>query len=153
MSLSTLTEQLRGLVETGDRSYLAIVLDTSSRTRLLKWWRDETGLPLLTVTHAHHLTLKFEPSDDEISAAPMGKSIKFSVTGWAADEKAQAVKADYPVAPGVTRDSSFAPVAHVTVSVAAGVMPSYSKELLSKKPHMARRVVLSGVVTHVKRDE
>lgn len=121
--------------------YAAVVLDQESRSRLLTWWEAEVGLPLLAVTHAHHVTLKFNPSAEELGEIPIGEEARLRVTGWAADDKGQAVA----VKPSVPTLKSMP---HVTVSVARGVRPVYSNELLSGLVN-ADGPVLTGTVQYV----
>lgn len=146
MDLPSLTSELRSLVEKVEGSYLAVVLDRRSRQKLLDWWEDETRKPLLAKTHAHHVTLKYEPSDDELKKVALGKHVTFAVTGWAADAKAQAVRVELNL-------PTAAPIPHVTLSVASGVLPAYSNTLLAGGVTPAARVLLHGTIEHVTPDD
>lgn len=144
MSLEILTAELRSLIE-GDRSILAIKLDKPSRKLLMKWWVEETKLDLLPNVNVNHVTLKFEPSADDLAKVELGAKVVVRVTGWAADEKAQAVKVAIPV-------SSSNPIPHVTVATAKGIPPSYSKELLAHGVTAVHGPTLHGAIEHMKRD-
>lgn len=143
MSASLIAE-LRALVE-GDKSFLAIKLDKPSRKALMKWWVEETKLPLLPNVNVNHVTLKFEPSADDLEGVALGATVTVEVTGWVADEKAQAVRVDIPL-------RSASPVPHVTVATAKGTPPAYSKELLARGVTAVRGPTLRGTVEHMKRD-
>lgn len=74
---------------------------------------------------AHHMTIAFKPTEDEIAGLPLGQLIKLRVVGHAADEYGQAVAVE-PV--GVVSKNA-AP--HITISVDKK-SPVYSNELLAK---------------------
>ena len=73
---------------------------------------------------AHHMTIAFKPTDDEIAALPLGQLIKLRVVGYAEDEYGQAIAAE-PV--GVVSKNA---IPHVTISVDKK-SPVYSNELLA----------------------
>lgn len=129
----------------GDRSVLAIKLDRPSRKLLMKWWVEETKLELLPNVNVNHVTLKFEPSADDLEAVELGSKVVVRVTGWAADERAQAVRVSIPV-------PSANAVPHVTVATAKGTPPSYSKELLARDTTPVHGPTLHGIIEHMKRD-
>lgn len=143
-TLTTLTEELRTLVE-GDRSFLAIKLDRPSRKALMKWWVEETKLPLLPNVHVNHVTLKFEPEAADLEAVTLGSKVAVEVVGWAEDERAQAVRVTLPV-------KSASPIPHVTVATAKGTPPSYSKELLARGVTSVQGPTLHGSIEHMKRE-
>lgn len=79
---------------------------------------------------ADHVTLLFKPTEEQMedlrSRFKMGQSVPLKVTGVAQDDKAQALSVELPAA--LEGTSKGRP--HVTVSVADGVSPMYSNELL-----------------------
>lgn len=120
-----LSEKLSELLEIKDISedsiYTAAFLDNPSE--LLKWWEKKIG-PLLSEKYSHHVTMTFKPSIKEIQQTPLGKRVKLHVTGYAEDNKAQAVVVTGPKrkTPGIL---------HITVAT-DGTKPLYSNTLLSK---------------------
>lgn len=81
---------------------------------------------------ADHVTLVFKPTAEQLEVIkekfPPGTAVPIKVTGVAQDEKAQALEVELP--PDVAElGTNQRP--HVTVSVAEGVSPVYSNELLS----------------------
>lgn len=121
-----------------DKPYAAIFLDDRSQRELLRWWKDEVGVPLLPDLKAHHMTLKYDP--DPGLSFPVGTRASLRVVGWQADEKAQAVA----VVPNGVRSHNKHP--HVTVAVAAGGSAAYSNQLLEKGIVAWKGPILSGVV-------
>ena len=103
--------------------YTAVILDDP--TELLRLWEQETGIPLHPKKIAHHMTIKFKPSPEEVARLPIGKRVNLRVIGYAADDKGQAVAV---VPQGV---SSANEIPHVTVAV-NGTSPVYSNELLKR---------------------
>ena len=51
--------------------YTGVILDDPGK--LLSWWRRTVGSPLHSKVLAHHMTIKFRPSDDEVAALPVGR--------------------------------------------------------------------------------
>lgn len=103
--------------------YLGLILDRGSLDKLLAWWDKATGEPLLGKYIAHHVTIQFKPSAEQVAQAEVGKRHSVQVVGWASDDKAQAViVSGINVAPGQ--------IAHITLALAPGIAPAYSKELV-----------------------
>jgi hypothetical protein len=145
VSLQSLVVETRELLIAkgkGDGSFLAIVLDGPSRTKLIDWWEDATRIPLLQKTLAHHVTLVFQPSPEQVAATPLGQRVSFTANGWAADSKAQVARVDIPL-------QSVNTIPHVTLSVAAGVLPAYSKDLLAREVTSAPRLRLTGTIEYI----
>ncbi len=120
-------------------AYTGVFLDTPSQGALLRWFEQTTGRPLLEKTHAHHMTIQFKPSPEDIEMLPLGQTVKLRVVGWAADETAQAVVVE-PEIP------SKKAVPHITVSTDAGTSPAYSNDLLALGITLADGPTLEGVV-------
>ncbi len=128
----------RGL-EAREKHYTAIFLDDSSQDRLLAWWKARVGIPLLPNLRAHHMTLKFDPSPDDIRALRLGDEGLVQAIGYAADERGQAVLVRSSV-----RSSNTYP--HVTIAVANGVNAVYSNELLRKGVIFMQGPTLTGTI-------
>ncbi len=120
-------------------TYTGVFLDEASHRALVEWWKEHTDAPLFEKVHAHHMTIKFKPTAEEIEKTPVGKKVKLKVIGWAADEKAQAVLVD----PGIPSANKHP---HITMSVATGVNPAYSNELLAQGSNRVSGPTLTGVV-------
>ena len=108
--------------------YFGIFLDDANHNELMRWWREDMGqLPLDTV-FGHHMTSKFAPSPEDVEKyTPLiGQTFQVKITGYAADDKGQAVSVD-------TDADSSNKVKHITISCATGTKPVYSNELLAKE--------------------
>jgi hypothetical protein len=121
-------------------TYTGVMLDEASHHALVAWWKEHTDAPLLEKVIAHHMTVKFKPTAEELEKTPKGEKVKLKVIGWAADEKGQAVL----VAPDGIASAQKHP--HVTVAVAPGVPAFYSNELLEKGVNRVSGPTLTGVV-------
>tara|TARA_Y100000310_G_C20533494_1_gene739688 strand:- start:69 stop:527 length:459 start_codon:yes stop_codon:yes gene_type:complete len=53
--------------------------------------RNATGGALLPRLWCHHLTLVYKPQPDQVTALPIGETVTLTVTGFSADDRAQAV--------------------------------------------------------------
>ncbi|MBX4198447.1 hypothetical protein KW782_03885 [Candidatus Parcubacteria bacterium] len=71
---------------------------------------------------AHHLTIKFRPTEEDMKHVEIGKTISLKVVGVVEDDKAQALVTE--------TDISGNEHPHITLSTAEGVEPVYSNELL-----------------------
>jgi len=121
----------------GQAVYSGVFLSDSQA--LLRWWTKNVG-PLHPTVKAHHMTIKFGPTDKEIMGLPVGASVALKVVGYGADEYGQAVV----VQPrGIQRQDKG--VAHITVAV-NGVSPAYSKKLLGRGYTKINGPVLRGQV-------
>lgn len=121
-------------------TYTGVFLDESSQRRLLDWWMKHTNTQLLGTTHADHMTIKYEPTAEELKKTPLGQKIMMRVIGWAADEKGQAVM----VQPKGLSSANAHP--HITVATAPGTGGVYSNELLAKGSNRVSGPTLAGVV-------
>ncbi len=126
-------------VEAKAKPYAAIFLDPGSQKRLILWWNYAVGIPMLGDLKAHHMTLKFNPSPEEVDTFPLGETGVVKVVGYAADEKGQAV---------LVRSSarSHNQYPHITVAVSSGVSAAYSNDLLAKGYNPINGPRLSGIV-------
>lgn len=129
-------------IEPKKGGYAAVVLDDSSRQQLLSWWEKHVGTPLHSKVLAHHMTLKFNPSADDLSILPLGEQVVLHVTGWAADDKSQVVRVK-----AAAKSANAVP--HVTVAVAPGTKPVYSNELLQKQVTSVHGPDLTGTIAYV----
>jgi hypothetical protein len=114
--------------------FVAAVLDDVSKQALYNYWVSQPGAPApLPVPKMSHMTIKFRPSIEEVGAMQIGKPVQLQVTGWAADDKIQAVAVE-PVGVG-----SANAVPHVTFALAdASVPPKLSNELFSSTSAVGR---------------
>lgn len=116
--------------------YTAIFLTPESKQRLL-----ELFPPQHESVHAHHVTLKFKPTDADIAVIPMGKTVSFSVIGHASNNDCQAIAVKLP--PDVISNNS---IPHITISTAPGIAPKASNSLLANGFENTKHVTLEGVV-------
>jgi hypothetical protein len=125
--LNSLADQFMVKLAAKKPAYYGVFLDPQSRSSLLSWWDSNVGKPLLAKPFAHHMTVKFKPSPEDMAKyTPMiGQSVKLKVTGYAENENGQAVLVEPN---GVDSDNAHP---HVTVSCSEATSPAYSKELLS----------------------
>lgn len=121
-------------------AYTAVFLDQTSKEMLQRWFEATTGQTLLGTPHAHHMTIKFKPSDAEIAALPLGQKAKLRVVGWAADDKVQAVV----VEPEIPSQKA---IPHITVATEGDTPPAYANELLARNViPFEGTLVLEGLV-------
>ncbi len=125
--------------EAKGKPYAAIFLDDSSQRRLVAWWQERVGIPLLSDVKSHHMTIKFDPSDDVLRTLPIGEEGHLQVVGYAADERGQAVLVRSNV-----RSYNLHP--HVTVAVAPGTEAYYSNDLLKRTVTLIQGPRLSGTI-------
>jgi len=117
--------------------YVGLFLDERSHAALIRWVRDDG--PVFPKVYAHHVTIQFKPTPEELASLPIGEPASVRVIGYAFDSKAQAVVVDgLKVLTGATP--------HVTVATAEGVSPAYSKELLANGYGTVRGPVLTGTI-------
>ena len=107
------------LLEDRTNMFVSAVLTPQSQRRLL-----EMVPSVHPIVYAHHVTLAFNPEPDVLERyRPLeGTRIRVPVTAVCVDEKAQAVLV------GVDSENEYP---HITISVAEGVAPAYSNELLA----------------------
>lgn len=120
-------------------TYVGIFLDDTSKRRLLQWWQSTIRTRLLPKLYAHHVTLKFRPSDSELERFNIGAQALVQVLGYAEDEKAQAVL----VRPSVNSANRHP---HITIATNHGVPPVYSNDLLAKGYTRKAGPILRGTV-------
>ncbi len=126
-------------LEAKPKPYAAIFLDPASQKRLILWWNSAVGIPLFRDIKAHHMTLKFNPNQEDLDQFPLGEPGVVKIIGYAADEKGQAVL----VRSSVPSHNQYA---HITVAVAPGVSAAYSNDLLARGHSPINGPRLSGVV-------
>tara|TARA_Y100000034_G_scaffold119157_1_gene160639 strand:- start:722 stop:1285 length:564 start_codon:yes stop_codon:yes gene_type:complete len=106
--------------------YLGAFLSKKAKVQLENWWLATTQTPILEQEKMHHMTIKFRPSPEEVLAAPIGELVGLKVDGYALDGNGQAIFVT-PIGTHSTND-----IPHVTVSVAEGISPVYSNNLLEE---------------------
>jgi hypothetical protein len=99
--------------------FTAIVLTPESKKLLLRVFPESVPRN----THAHHMTIKFKPSEEEVAALDMGAMVDLTIIGYAACDKIQAV--------AVTGFDSDNDIAHITVSTDGKTGPKESNTLLA----------------------
>ena len=101
--------------------YIAIILSEDSHSLLLS-----KCPPKHAKIFAHHVTLVFKPSDEQIQQLSpyIGKECEIEVIGGCSDEKGQAVLVKIPKELHIDSQRH-----HITISC-NGVPPSYSNELI-----------------------
>lgn len=117
-------------------SYVGVFLDAKSKAKLVHEFP-----PIHPSEKAEHMTIAFRPKPGDDILDMVDTKVRLKVVGYAEDEKGQAVVVQ--PSPSVGRDRT----PHITISVASGVPPKYSNELISG-PSL-RRVsgpTLEGVV-------
>lgn len=119
---------------------VAVFLDPRSRATLLRWWQGEVAIPLHAQVHADHMTVLFQPTEQEARALPLGAKMRLRVIGWAADERGQAVRIARRDLPDTNR------LPHVTVACAPGVSAFYSNELVARGACQVNGPVLTGTL-------
>lgn len=112
--------------------FVAVVLDEDSKERLRAWFPNE----LLSKAFAHHMTVKFKPSEAEVAALSMGSAVSLQVVGWADNGKVQCV--------AVTGFQSTNEVPHITVATDGKTAPKLSNDLLAEGFTRAEGPVLTG---------
>lgn len=121
--------------------YLGIFLDSESKNELLRRFPPKHGN-----IEADHVTVMFRPSEEEMDAFledfQFGQQIPMKVTGYAEDDKGQALAVELPteLSPHVRRSP------HITVSLAPGVEPLYSNELIEEGTTEVEPVTVKGVL-------
>ena len=124
----------------GKPTYTGVFLDHASHERLVSWWDEHVKVPLHAKTFAHHMTIKFRPTAEEIEALPLGEQATLHVVGWAADDKGQAVL----VAPQGIESVKQHP--HITMACAPGTSPVYSNDLLAHGVTHVSGPTLTGTI-------
>jgi hypothetical protein len=103
--------------------YVGVMLDDPRE--LLRWWESSVG-ELLPRRIAHHMTIKFGPTVDEVAALPVGKPVTLDVVGYANSGEIQVVV----VRPRGVASTNRIP--HVTVTTDGATSPSKSNDLLAE---------------------
>ena len=107
------------LLEDATNTFVSAVLTPASQSRLLR-----AVPPVHPTVFAHHATIAFKPeaADLERYLEMHGQPVRIPVTAVAVDDKAQAVLV------GIDSENEYP---HITISVAEGVKPVYSNELMA----------------------
>jgi len=119
--------------------YVGIFLTPEAKRKLLKDFP-----PKHPEVQADHVTLMFKPTPDQMEELRdrfrMGQTVPVKITGRAEDDKSQALTVELP---GDFQERSKEQP-HITVSVAEGVSPIYSNELLRGGAESIEPKVYSG---------
>ena len=106
--------------------YLGLFLSSMDQKKLIKKFGKK-----YSEVHAEHMTIWHfqDGGDPKIETLPIGKSFPLKITGYVEDEKAQAIILQPP--------SKFKPksgrTAHITLTLASGVGPKYSNDLIARE--------------------
>lgn len=106
--------------EAGKVVYVGAMLEKPQT--LLSWWKSHVGVPL-PKHYAHHMTIKFAPSDAELAQLPIGAEVYLEIVGYVDDGHVQAVV----VHPHGVKSKN--PIPHVTVAT-DGTPPAKANDLL-----------------------
>ena len=114
--------------------YSGAFLDEGSREDLYNWWKMHVKEELLEREPPHsHMTIKFNPSPEDILALPIGESEKRTVTviGYAHNELGQAVQVRVSDDVFARQDGG---IAHITISASNDAPKgfAYSNQLLEE---------------------
>lgn len=119
--------------------YIGYVLSESSRNKLLELVAVPDGFRVVL----HHITIIYNPSDEQVENSPV--VVNAVALGYFADSKAIAILCSVD---GSINRLEMGGMYHITHSLADGIKPVYSNELIEggrgvyKK--FTRPVVLSG---------
>ena len=113
--------------------YKAVLLNPESKSKLMA-----TFPPSFDETFYHHMTIQFGVKSIE---GDVGQEAELKVIGYKRDDKGQAV-----VVQGVPRVDGKVP--NITLSVAPGVKPVYSNELVKSDWTPVDGPVLKGVIAY-----
>lgn len=102
--------------------YIGVFLDDASRAMLLEWF-SRNVCELLENEFAHHMTVKFRPSAEDLVGNPEGLPVDLEVVGYTTSPNVQAV-----VVEGYHSANN---VAHITVAT-DGSPPKLANDLLAR---------------------
>lgn len=107
--------------------YVGVFLDPETRKQLLRDFK-----PKHENVEADHVTIAFRPSEEDVKAIrkalQFGSRVPLKITGYAEDDKGQALTVELP--PELAGHARRSP--HITLSIAPGVEPVYSNELIQE---------------------
>jgi hypothetical protein len=104
--------------------YVGVILDAAATEALLRWWETVVG-PLLQKHIAHHMTIRFRPTEAELAEYELGQATALRVVGFAHDTGIQAVVVE------LVDVGSANAVPHVTVATDGVTPPVRANDLLS----------------------
>lgn len=109
--------------------YLGVFLTDEASKGLVDWWRQEIGEPLGKI-YAHHMTVVFKPTEEQIRDFALKQECTLRVIGYAHDAQCQAVVVRPSCAYGIACQNAYP---HITIATEF-TPPGYSNELLQKGP-------------------
>lgn len=115
--------------------YLGVFLTDDAHNALLTWWQMQVG-SVHSKMFAHHMTVQFRPTEEQIRDFIPKQECALQVIGYAHDDKAQAVLVKPSCAYGVKCQNAHP---HITISTEY-TSPVYANDLLAK-PGAIQRVL------------
>ena len=112
--------------------FTELVISDTGATSIQNAVREATGT-LLPNVKSHHLTLAFKPTPEAVTALPIGETVKLTVTGFSADNRAQAVLCVVPDGLACTNDHPHITVATGTdAETGKAISPKTSNDVLAE---------------------
>ena len=105
--------------------FTELVINDAGAAAIQNAMREVTGGDLLPNVNSHHLTLAFKPAPEAVVALPIGETVKLTVVGFAADNRAQAVLCVVPEGLTCTNE-------HPHITVATGTDKETGKAISPK---------------------
>ena len=119
----------------GKIAFMGVFLDSRSRAALTY------AFPMVhEKLHAEHVTLRLRPGGADL-AGNVGRRVSVRVIGYAEDDRCQVVAVRLPS--DILCDNA---IPHITMSVAPGVPPKYSNDLLLRGFDPLDGPTLTGII-------
>jgi hypothetical protein len=113
--------------------YAGLFIDETTKANLIRWWNQQEGTnPLHEKQLAHHLTIAFKPSQEDVENMPLGKPVKMTIIGYGQDEKAQAI---FVKIEGGVRSQNAKPHVTMAISSSGAAKDSNDLEIIPLKGH------------------
>jgi hypothetical protein len=115
-----------GFKNSQDVNYIAVFLDPSQQQRLRYWWESTVG-EVMETPFIHHLTVMYNPDDNNISEydGRYGTEFELRVTRWASSDSLQCQAVQ--VETGIESNNKFP---HITVATNGNTKAVVSNQLL-----------------------
>jgi hypothetical protein len=103
--------------------YVAAFLTPLGREDLENWWGTVVQKDFLDKQFMHHVTIKYKPSEEEVTSLPIGDKVSLKIIGYSEDERGQAV-----LVSGIEASNTYP---HITISTSLDTSPVYSNDLIA----------------------